>query len=190
MSTVMKSAGPTPAVLGELHHRWGWLLALGILEIVLGLIGLGIVVELTLASVIVFGVFLVIAAGARVVQVFRAKGWKSAAIQIIIALLYLAAGAIMIYDPVGATLSLTLLLAAMFLAVGVTRLIIAFQNREVTGWGWLLMGGILSLILALLIFLGWPASAFWVIGTFISLDLLMSGWAFLFLALAIKKAKG
>ncbi|HYQ92168.1 MAG TPA: HdeD family acid-resistance protein, partial [Candidatus Competibacteraceae bacterium] len=63
MNTVMKSAGPTSAVLGELQYRWGWLLALGILEIVLGIIGLGIVAELTLASVIVFGVFLVIEAG-------------------------------------------------------------------------------------------------------------------------------
>lgn len=36
----------------ELRHSWGWLLALGILFVILGCIGLGMVVGLTLASML------------------------------------------------------------------------------------------------------------------------------------------
>jgi uncharacterized membrane protein HdeD (DUF308 family) len=56
---------PTP-VLGDLAHNWGWLLAQGILLVVLGTIGLGIIIWLTLASVFIFGVFLFIGGGVQI----------------------------------------------------------------------------------------------------------------------------
>ena len=57
------------AIFGELKKNWGWLLAFGILSIVLGTIGLGMTFGLTLASVLFFGVMLIIGG---VVQSFDA----------------------------------------------------------------------------------------------------------------------
>ena len=42
-------------VLGDLKKNWGWFLALGILFVILGFIGLGMMVALTIASVVFFG---------------------------------------------------------------------------------------------------------------------------------------
>ncbi len=42
-------------VLGDLKKNWGWFLALGILFIILGFIGLGMSVALTIVSVTFFG---------------------------------------------------------------------------------------------------------------------------------------
>ena len=44
------------AVFGELAKNWGWLLAFGIVFIILGTIGLGMTFALTLASVFLFGI--------------------------------------------------------------------------------------------------------------------------------------
>ena len=52
---------------GDLSKRWGWLLALGIVFIVLGLIGIGMAFALTIASLIVFGVLLLIGGAVQIV---------------------------------------------------------------------------------------------------------------------------
>lgn len=46
--------------LGSLRQHWGWMLAFGILMLVLGAIGLYMTATFTLASVLVFGALLVI----------------------------------------------------------------------------------------------------------------------------------
>ena len=48
------------SLFGELQKNWGWLLALGILSIVLGVIGLGMTFALTVASVFVYGVLILV----------------------------------------------------------------------------------------------------------------------------------
>ena len=52
--------------------------------------------------------------------------------------------------------ALTLLLALVFLASGVLRILLAFQVRRVRNWEWLLLSGALSLLLGVLILAGWP----------------------------------
>lgn len=48
------------SVVGDLGKHWGWLLALGILFIVLGTVALGMSVAVTVATVLFFGVLLAI----------------------------------------------------------------------------------------------------------------------------------
>ncbi|MBU4449252.1 MAG: DUF308 domain-containing protein, partial [Proteobacteria bacterium] len=82
---------PTP-VLGDLAHNWAGLLAQGILLVVLGTIGLGMTIWLTLASVFIFGVFLVIGGGVQIFQTFKCRGWVSVLWHGLIAVLYMLAG--------------------------------------------------------------------------------------------------
>lgn len=98
-----------PEVLfGEVKRNWGWLLALGIILIILGTIGLGMTFFLTLASVIYFGVLLLIGGGAQILHAFKAKGWKGIALSVLIAILYLLSGIAIIINPVAASAILTL----------------------------------------------------------------------------------
>jgi uncharacterized membrane protein HdeD (DUF308 family) len=91
--------GPGAAMLDDVKKHWGWLLALGILFVLLGTVGLGMSVALTAVSVIVFGVLLLIGGAAQLVEAFRHKSWKSTLWHILIALAYLAAGAMTIHNP-------------------------------------------------------------------------------------------
>ncbi|MGI9591169.1 MAG: HdeD family acid-resistance protein [Myxococcota bacterium] len=93
---------------------------------------------------------------------------------------------IIISDPIMASGLLTLFLAAAILVSGVTRMAVAFQHRDQKGWGWLLFGGVVAVVLGLMIATKWPASSFFVIGLFIAIELIVNGWALVTLALAAR----
>lgn len=173
---------------GGLRVSWGWLLALGILSIVLGTIGLGMVGVLTIASVIFFGVLLLVGGVAQLVQAFTCKGWKSIFWHVLIALLYLAAGIVCITDPIGSSGVLTLALAWILIAVGVFRGIMAFQLRGNPGWAWVLVAGVIAIALGAMILAQWPESALWIIGLFVAIELIFNGWSEVFIALAARQA--
>jgi len=181
-----QAMAPIP-VLGDLVHNWGWLLALGILLVVLGTIGLGMTIWLTLASVFIFGLFLLIGGGVQIFQTFKCKGWQSILWHALIAVLYVLIGLDIMADPLAASTLFTLLLAGALMGIGVVRLIIAFQLRGHKNWFWPLIGGIAAIVLGVIILARWPVSGLWVIGLFVAIEMIFSGWSAIFIALAAKE---
>ncbi|MCX7118233.1 MAG: HdeD family acid-resistance protein [Legionellales bacterium] len=170
------------------QRNWGWLLALGILFVILGCIGMGMVVGLTIASVLFLGVILLIAGISQVVDVFTSKQWRGAVWHALIAILYILGGGVVIYDPILASTLITVLIAWMLIIIGVTRLIMANSLRSQGGWGWLIFAGLTAIILGVLILLQWPYSGLWVLGLFIAIELIINGWTYIFLALAGRRS--
>src|SRR5207248_4407466 len=89
-------------------------------------------------------------------------------------------------SPGAAAAVLTLLLAAYFLVAGLFRIAVALAVRF-PHRGWDLFGGAVAALLGVLIAAEWPSSAAWVIGTFLGIDLLLRGWAWVMLALAVRQ---
>ena len=90
-------------LFGEMKKNWGWMLAGGIIMLILGFIGLGMTFALTMISVLYFGILMLIGSGVQIVDAFRCKGWKSVVCHVLIALVYLGAGIMIISDPVMAS---------------------------------------------------------------------------------------
>ncbi len=176
------------ALFGELEKNWGWLMGFGVASIILGTIGLGMSFALTLASVVLFGVLLVAGGVIQVLDAFKCRGWKGTAWHVLIGLLYVVGGVIVMVDPVFASETFTLVLAAVLIAVGLVRAIMAFQLRPAMGWYWPLISGLVSLGLGGVILAQWPASGLFVIGVIIAIELIFNGWAYLFVALAARAA--
>lgn len=176
---------PTP---DSLSRNWGWLLGLGILFLILGLIGLGMVVGLTLASVMLLGILLIIAGLSQIIDVFKDRHWRGALWHALVAVLYIVGGGIIIYDPFVASAVITALIASVLIIIGVIRLIMAFSLRHSKGWGWLLFAGLIAIVLGALILIQWPWSGLWLIGLFIAIELIVSGWTYILLALAIRQS--
>jgi uncharacterized membrane protein HdeD (DUF308 family) len=176
------------AVFGELRKKWGWLLALGVLLIVLGTLGLWMSFAMTLATVMLFGALLMVGGVFQLLNAFQLKGWKSMLWHVLIALLYIAAGIVIFTDPVFASLGLTVALAWILIAVGLLRILMAIQLRPASGWIWPLVSGLISVLLGAMILAQWPASGFWVIGLFVSIEMIFNGWSSVFVALAARKA--
>jgi len=175
------------ALFGDVQKHWGWLLALGVFCLILGTLGFGMTFGLTLASVLFFGILLVAGGIVQLIEAFKCQGWKSVLWHVLIALLYVWGGIVMIIDPVLASKVLTLMLAWILIAVGVFRIIMAFQLRPVDGWFWPLLAGIVSILLGGMIIAQWPVSGLWVIGLFVAIELIFNGWAYVFIALAARK---
>lgn len=172
---------------GDLGKRWKWLLGFGVLTVALGLVGLGMATFLTLASVVFYGVILLADGVVQFVQSFQSAAWKSKLWHILISLLYVFGGVVVIRNPILASGILTLILAGVITAIGLMRIVMALHMRGAFGWSWVLIGGILALILGLLIFAKWPASSLIVIGTFISIELIINGWSAVTVALAARQ---
>ena len=176
-------------LFGELGRNWGWLLAVGILSVILGTVGLGMTWMLTLVSVVYFGVLLIVIGVAQLLQTFKAAGWRSTFLQILIGLLYLAAGIMVVSRPLLASLTLTWALGFALIVVGVMRIVVGVQHRGTSGWGAGVVGGIITLLLGLLILAKWPSDALWVIGLFLAIELIVNGYTQILVALAARRAR-
>ena len=178
-------------VFGELSRNWGWLLALGIVFLVLGAIGLGISAAVTVATVLLFGVLLCVGGVLQAINVFKCRGWKSTLLHLLIALLYILAGVMLVREPVAGSMVLTILLGGVFAATGILRITMAVQLARIGfAWGWMGFAGAASLVLGAMILFQWPASALWVIGLLIAIELIFHGWACVMMALALKAVRG
>ena len=176
--------------LDELPKKWGWLLALGILMIVGGTFGLAMVVVVTLATVLLYGALLLAGGILSLIHAVRAKEdlWHGKVPQILIALLYILAGILVFIYPVAASAVFTLVLGGFMLFIGALRIAYGIRCRK-NGWKWLLptLMGVINIIFAVIIALSWPISGLWVIGLFVSVEILMNGWFMVMIALAVRK---
>ncbi|NVK39880.1 MAG: DUF308 domain-containing protein [Oceanospirillaceae bacterium] len=173
---------------GELGRNWGWVLALGIVLVVAGVIGLGMTATLGLVSMLYFGFLMLLAAAFQLVAFVRSKGWRDGFWGLLIAVLYLAAGLIMVFDPLLASATLTLLIGSSLIAIGVLRVLMALSLRGTYGWGWTLIGGLLVLALGGVVVSGWPVSGLLFIGLIIAIEIILSGFSYIAVALAARDA--
>ena len=118
-----------------------------------------------LAVTAVFAVVLVWIGVMQVIQALELKSWGGFIWQLIIGLIMLLGGIAIWIDPILGALTLTLVVAAVFVAKGVFQVILGFRMRPHRGWGWMLIAGILSVIVGLIIWLDWPVSTAWALGT-------------------------
>ena len=182
----MDSANINDEVFGELKKNWAWMLSLGIVMVILGVIGLGMTVLFNEIVVMYFGFLLLFGSGVQLMQAFRAEAWKGRVWHVLIALVYIVGGFIAVTEPVIAGMTLALLIAWTLIVIGVLRLFMALQMRGANGWLWTLVGGVLSVVLGIMIINEWPQSGLWVIGLFVAIEILFAGWTQIMLALAAK----
>jgi uncharacterized membrane protein HdeD (DUF308 family) len=169
-------------------HRVRWLLfALGLVSVIVGFLAISsrYIVITTWATVVFFGVLLLIAGITEVIHAVMVRNLRGFALHLLAAALYLITGLFMLEDPVQAAVVLTLLLAASFFVGGLLRIIFSLVERF-PSWPWVLLNGVVDLILGVLIWRKWPESSLWVIGLFVGIDLLFHGWSWIILALTVR----
>lgn len=162
------------AQLNALHKEWGWLLAMGIIEIIVGIYCLTSQITATLASVVALGVVFLIAGIAETIGAFRAHGAGHVILLLLGGLLSIVVWlALMTHPGVGA-LAITLLLAAMLVVGGIFRFVAAL-TLQFPHYGWAAASGALSLVLGVLLWAEWPVSASWFIGFVVGLNFIVTG---------------
>lgn len=172
----------------KLRNNWGWFLALGIALIILGFLAVATASYVTLASMVFFGILLLIGGAAQIVYTFSLRKWSGFFLSLLSGILYTVVGFLLVSHPIEGALSATLLLAAFYVVGGIFR-IVGSAYLQFEHWGWALFSGIVKLALGVLIWLGWPETGLWVIGLFIGIDLIFYGWFWVLLSLTARNIK-
>jgi uncharacterized membrane protein HdeD (DUF308 family) len=94
----------------------------------------------------------------------------------------------LIARPVAGVASLTLLLASLFLVEGIFNIVLFFRAPSILRSGWFLLDGIVTLLLGVMIYMQWPSSSAWAIGTLVGVSLIFSGVTRVMVSLAVRKA--
>ncbi|HEY7577608.1 MAG TPA: HdeD family acid-resistance protein [Acetobacteraceae bacterium] len=174
-------SGPRP------RTGWGWFVALGIVQLVLGIIAWFDVIAFTIAGVIFIGALLVVAGIFQVVHSFMDRDWGGFALHVLVGILYVVGGFLLMADPFPGALVITLFVAAALVIGGVLRVAMAVQHRHMPGWGLLLFGGIVSVVVGVLLYLTLPWSGLWVVGTLIAVELVFHGVSWIQFGLGLRK---
>ena len=174
--------------LQQAKKNAGWLVFLGVVEIVAGFLGILAPFFAGVAVTMVIGFMAMVGGGARVMGAFKALSFGAGALTFLWGLLLLVTGFYFVARP-GLGLESLTLVAMLFLFVdGILRTILAFQMKPVKGWGWMLAGGILSVLFAVMIWRQFPASSLWVVGTLAGFSLVSNGFTMVSVASAARKA--
>jgi uncharacterized membrane protein HdeD (DUF308 family) len=172
--------------LEAIRGNWGWLLALGIVLIVIGTIAVGMPFAGSLATVMVLSYLLIAGGIAQLVGAFWTRDWSGFFLSLLTGVLYVVLGVVFLRHPADALRFMTLLLACALMVSGLFR-IIGSLFYQFPQWGWTLLGGVINLALGLYIYSLWPLDSFIIIGLFVGIDMIFTGWTWVALALAVKK---
>jgi uncharacterized membrane protein HdeD (DUF308 family) len=102
-------------------------------------------------------------------------------------LLALAAGLVLLFRPGAGLAFVTWMLAVYFLVDGITRVSLGFRMKGEPGSGWEVLGGVVSVILGILVYVKWPLSGAWAIGTLVGIHLIVSGWTVMGIGMAARR---
>ena len=181
-SMMLTPADPTSMMMMAVPLTF--LYFLGILLIVLGVAAIAFPFVTTIAAKIFLGWLFLIGGIIQIVHAFSTRAWSEFFLDLLIGVLYVVAGGWLAFFPLTGIVTLTLLLALMFIIEGVLEAVIAFRMRPHAGWVWMLLSGIVAIAVGVLLIAKLPSSAAWAIGLLVGINLIMSGFAYLFLPTA------
>jgi uncharacterized membrane protein HdeD (DUF308 family) len=160
----------------SIRRRWVSFVAFGVALIVLGFIALGVLGFATSPSAFLVGGFLVLTGLIKTTEAPGLRSWGGFAHLRLAGLLALVVGLVMLANPAASERSLTLVMATFFTIVGIVRLAVVRSSRF-PGRVHAMTSDAVTVLLGVVMALGWPASGAWTVGTFVAINLIFDGWS-------------
>jgi uncharacterized membrane protein HdeD (DUF308 family) len=164
-----------------------WVIALGVVYVIAGIVALGSVAMATVASVFVVGIMMLIAGVAEVINAFQIKTWGKFFVWLLLGFLYIVAGFLAFENPLLAAAFLTLFLGISLIVSGIMRIVLAFSMQRAMPWLWVLVSGIITLLLGFIIVAHWPVSSLYILGLFLGIDLVIAGVGWIAIGFGLKR---
>ena len=164
-----------------------WSIVLSVMMIAAGVLAIGAPMIAGVAITAIVGWLLLFNGLFHLAFAWRAGRPAAVLWQILIGLLYGGIGFYIIASPVAGLASLTLVIAFYLFIEGVLEFVLWSRLRGLPGSGWLMVDGVITLVLAVMIWSTWPSSAVWVVGTLIGISMLFSGITRLMLSVAARR---
>ena len=179
------SAAPA-STIEPLRAKCGWIITLGIIYLVAGLVALSSVAFVTVASVFLVGIMMMVAGVAEVINAFQMKSWGKFVLWLLLGGLYIVAGILTFENPLLTAAFLTLMLGVSLIASGLTKVFLAFYMKSGSSWFLVVLSGVITTLLGLMIVSHWPVGSLYLIGLFLAIDLIIAGIGWISIGLGLK----
>ena len=163
-----------------------WSIGLSVLMIAAGILAIASPMAAGTAVSIFVAWLLVVSGCVHIVFAWYTRSTRGFVWELLLGALYIFIGSYLFMRPSVGLASLTIALAIYLFVEAILEFVMGFTLRPLPGSGWLLLDGIITLILAVMIWRTWPSSSTWVIGTLVAISMLFSGFSRLMLSLAAR----
>lgn len=162
----------------ELHAHKGKYIFQSIAFIVAGMLAAIFPAATALNVEMIVGAILLLTGVLQLVLTLKSKlhGWS-----LISSFLSIAVGIIMLWQPMPVLMAFVTLLAIFMTLEGILELSLAFQFRPIRNWSWMLFSGIVTLVLAAILWIGFPVFDVLYLGWVIAINLVLYGLSLLML---------
>lgn len=148
-----------------------WYRVQGILFLIAGVLALIVPSAAVIGLEVLLAVLLLFSGGYQTYQgATDRSGWL-----VFSGLLSLVLGLALIIMPLAGAIALATLIAIFLLVEGIIEVAFSFQVRFNSNWKWLLLSGILSMILGVLLLIGWPGQTLALAGILLAINFLFYG---------------
>ncbi|BAO44689.1 HdeD family acid-resistance protein [Thiolapillus brandeum] len=166
--------GETVVTAEQLNKRFGrYSMVVGFLLILLGSVGM-VLPELMSLETSIFIASLFLVGGVFWLShsfKYSRKDWADWLKPVLL----LVTGGFMLFYPLSGIAAVGLLLAVYLLLDAFGSFSFASSLRPAPGWGWMMFNGVLSLLLAMLFLIGWPATSMFLVGLYVAISLFFDG---------------
>lgn len=159
---------------------------MGILTAVLGVFLIIYPFATAMITTVLLGWILILVGIAQFVFALHTQTVGSFFLKVLLGILYAVAGIALAFLPIEGVIVLTGVLGTLLLIQAGMLTVTAFQMKPLDGWGWYLADAIASLLLGVLIFVKWPNSSMWAIGTLVGVAVLVGGISRIMIAAKIR----
>ena len=168
--------------------KWLWLVLLGAVLILAGIVAILIPVVSEIAASKVLGCVLIVSGVLQIMQAAKLVDWLGFIWHLLLGILAAVGGTLIDLDPFAGVIAITILIAIIFAAHGATQVAFAVRVRRQPGWHWFLVSGCIALAVSLLLILKLPYSHSFTPATIAGVSLMFAGWAYIAMALTSRKA--
>ena len=183
MQTSVRDQMPNrEAIETAIEENRGWFTALGVLLLLTGIAAIIFPLAGALAIDFVIATAFIATGVVYLVNAFATGSWGGCAWQIILGLIYIAAGMFLYIRPVEGTVILAAVIAMSLVADGIVRIALSMAMQR-GPWGWVMASGILSIVLGMAVFVMSSGTAVLLLGVLVGINLVASGITFSMLAM-------
>jgi uncharacterized membrane protein HdeD (DUF308 family) len=183
MTDIARQLGLEPR---RIAAKWGWFVALGVGMVLAGAFAFADTMLVTLLSVLFIGAALLVAGVFQIIHAFANREWGAFLLGLLCGALYIVGGLLIMDEPINGSVVITILVMVSLAVSGVLRVVMALRHRELQGWWLMLLGGLIAVAVAVLLFLSLPWSSLWLLGTLIAVELVFHGVGWIRLGFALR----
>jgi uncharacterized membrane protein HdeD (DUF308 family) len=174
----------------DVKSRVGWGIFLGIVTAALGILLMVYPLAAATVTTILIGCILIVAGVIDIVLALRSHTAGTFFLRLLLGALYAVAGVLLLASPLWGVTVLTLVLGWVLIFEAIFAVVLAFQMRPVSGWGWFLFDAVITAFLGVLILAHWPSSSIWAIGTLVGAAVLVRGITRIAVSIGMKRVAG